>query len=68
MGHARDHQFATDRRPLIEICDSLLVAGVINKKDELQFLLSLLNPNTFQSPPGECGGSSSTGTHSLYVH
>ena len=63
-----EHQFVSDcHRPLIEICDHLLVAGVINQKDELQFVLSLLSPHTFLTPPGECGESSYTqSTYSVH--
>ena len=63
-----EHQFVSDcHRPLIEICDHLLVAGVINQKDELQFVLSLLSPHTFLTPPGERGESSYTqSTYSVH--
>ena len=40
-------------RPLIELCDDLLVAGVLNKKSEVDLLLSMLDPLTFPTPEGE---------------
>jgi Ca2+-binding EF-hand superfamily protein len=39
-------------QPLIELCDDLLVAGVLNKKSEVDLLLSMLDPLTFPTPEG----------------